>query len=99
MADGGGYTDYWFPKPNEQQATPKRAYSLLFKPYNWVIGTGNWVDDIDKLVANQEKIYNDAMKKDILFTSGLIIVVLLGVAMVAWYISRKISTLFLNFPV
>ena len=92
MADGGGYTDYWFPKPNEQQATPKRAYSLLFKPYNWVIGTGNWVDDIDKLVANQEKIYNDAMKKDILFTSGLIIVVLLGVAMVAWYISRKIST-------
>lgn len=91
MGDGGGYSDYWFPKPNEQQATPKRAYSLLFKPYNWVIGTGNWVDDIDKLVADQEQKYNSAMKRDILFTSGLIILVLIGVAMVAWYISRKIS--------
>ena len=91
MKDGGGYSDYWFPKPNEKDATPKRAYSLVFKPYNWVIGTGNWVDDIDKLVAKQEQVYNDGMKKDILFTSGLILVVLIGAAMVAWYMSRKIS--------
>lgn len=91
VKDGGGYSDYWFPKPNEKEATPKRAYSLLFKPYNWVIGTGSWVDDIDKLVANQEEIYRNAMMKDILFTSGLILLVLIGVAMVAWYISRKIS--------
>ncbi|MBU2702715.1 methyl-accepting chemotaxis protein [Sporomusaceae bacterium BoRhaA] len=92
MKDGGGYSDYWFPKPNEQQATPKRAYTLLFKPYNWVIGTGNWVDDIDKLVVNQEQIYYDAMIRDILFTSGLVLLVLIGTAMVAWYISRKISS-------
>ncbi len=91
MKDGGGYSDYWFPKPNEKDATPKRAYSLVFKPYNWVIGTGNWVDDIDKLVAKQEQVYNDGMKKDILFTSALILVVLIGAAMVAWYMSRKIS--------
>lgn len=92
MKDGGGYSDYWFPKPNEQQATPKRAYTLLFKPYNWVIGTGNWVDDIDKLVVNQEQIYYDAMIRDILFTSGLVLLVLIGTAIVAWYISRKISS-------
>ena len=92
MGDGGGFSDYWFPKPNEQQATPKRAYSLLFKPYNWVIGTGNWVDDIDKAVANQEHIYNDSMKRDILFTGGLVLLILIGTALVAWYISLKISS-------
>jgi len=92
IKDGGGYSDYWFPKPNEKEATPKRAYSLIFKPYNWVIGTGNWVDDIDKLVAKQEQIYDSAMKKNILNTCGLILLVLIGVGMVAWYTSRKIST-------
>jgi len=92
MKDGGGYTDFWFPKPNEQQAKPKRGYSLLFKPYNWVIGTGNWVDDIDKLVADQEQRYQQAMIKDIMFTGAIIIVILAGVAILAWYISRKIST-------
>ncbi|WP_378954335.1 methyl-accepting chemotaxis protein [Pelosinus sp. sgz500959] len=91
MKDGGGYSDYWFPKPNEQQATKKRAYSVLFKPYNWVIGTGNWVDNIDKLVEEQEKIYHNNMVKDIQFTSGLIILVLIGAAIVAWYTSRKIA--------
>ena len=92
MKDGGGYSDYWFPKPNEKQATPKRAYTLLFKPYNWVIGTGNWVDDIDQLVVNQEQIYKSAMIRDILFTSGLILLVLIGAAMVSWYMSQKISS-------
>jgi len=92
LKDGGGYSDYWFPKANEKEATPKRAYSLLFKPYNWVIGTGNWIDDIDKVVLKQEELYNRAMMRDIMFTTGLMILVLIGAAMVAWYISRKIST-------
>ena len=48
LKDGGGYTDFSFPKPNETESLPKRSYSLLFKPYNWVIGTGNWVDHIEK---------------------------------------------------
>ena len=37
---GGGYTDYYFPKMGEQIPIKKRAYSILFKPFNWVIGTG-----------------------------------------------------------
>jgi len=37
--EGGGYTDYWFPKPNETQASPKRSYSLAFEPFEWVVGT------------------------------------------------------------
>ncbi|SDI63959.1 cache domain-containing protein, partial [Desulfosporosinus hippei] len=51
---GGGYTDYTFAKPNETEALPKRSYTLLFEPYNWVIGTGNWVDNIDKLVEAKQ---------------------------------------------
>jgi len=37
---GGGYIEYWFPKLKETEAVPKRSYSLLFKPFGWVIGTG-----------------------------------------------------------
>ncbi|MBP1760358.1 MAG: methyl-accepting chemotaxis protein, partial [Firmicutes bacterium] len=32
----GGYTDYTFAKPNETEPLPKRSYTLLFQPYNWV---------------------------------------------------------------
>src|ERR1039457_1887253 len=47
---GGGYTDYWFPKPGNDTPLQKRSYSLYFKPFNWVLGTGNYVDDLEALV-------------------------------------------------
>lgn len=50
---GGGYTDYYFPKPNETEAKQKRAYSLHYEPFDWIIGTGNYIDDIDLVVADQ----------------------------------------------
>lgn len=43
---GGGFTDYWFPRPGEEEAAPKRGYSLLFEPWGWVVGTGNYIDDL-----------------------------------------------------
>ncbi|MDU1005991.1 MAG: methyl-accepting chemotaxis protein [Clostridium butyricum] len=52
--NGGGYTDYYFSKEGESEASPKRAYSKAFEPFNWVIGTGNYTDDIDKEVAQKQ---------------------------------------------
>ena len=49
--NGGGFTDYYYIKPNESGVSPKRAYSEAFQPYGWIISTGNYVDDIDKQIA------------------------------------------------
>jgi len=38
---GGGYTDYYFPKKQGGAHLPKRAYSVAFAPFGWVVGTGN----------------------------------------------------------
>ena len=51
LKEGGGYTDLMFAKPGEKTPLPKRNYSLAFKPYNWIIGTGTWIDYIDNKVA------------------------------------------------
>ena len=44
VEDGGGYTDYVFPKEGETESSPKRAYSAYFEPFDWVVGTGNYTD-------------------------------------------------------
>ena len=46
--EGGGFIDYWFAKPNQTEELAKRGYTLLFKPYNWVVGTGYWTEDAKK---------------------------------------------------
>lgn len=50
---GGGFTDYWFPKKDGPDAFPKRSYSLEFKPFGWVIGTGNYIDDIGSAIETK----------------------------------------------
>ncbi len=44
---GGGFVDYWFPKPGASAASPKLSYANKFGPWNWVIGTGIYIDDVD----------------------------------------------------
>ena len=55
VEDGGGYTDYVFPKEGETKPSPKRSYSEYFEPFDWVVGTGNYTDYIDDQVASIEK--------------------------------------------
>ncbi|MCL4397896.1 cache domain-containing protein [Patescibacteria group bacterium] len=42
----GGYTDYFYPKLQGSTPEAKRAYSLLSQPYQWVVGTGYYLNDI-----------------------------------------------------
>lgn len=91
MKDGGGYTNYWFPKSGENEPLPKRAYSLYFKPFDWVVGTGNYVDDIDNIVMQKETVLNQQLHSTILTMSIFIIVALVLSIISAIYFSKKIS--------
>ena len=43
---GEGFVDYVWPKPGFDTPQLKVSFVKLFKPYNWVIGTGEYVDDV-----------------------------------------------------
>ena len=53
--EGGGFTDLMFAKPGEDTPLPKRNYTVAFEPYQWVLGTGVWIDYIDTMVAQQQE--------------------------------------------
>ena len=76
--EGGGYTDYWFPKAGSDTALPKRGYSLEFKPWGWVVGTGNYVDDIDKIVAEHQKAARHEFVTNIGFFAGSVCIIILA---------------------
>lgn len=50
---GGGFAQYWFPKPNRTDASPKEGFQQHFQPWDWGIGTGLYVDDIDAAFYQQ----------------------------------------------
>ncbi len=68
MKEGGGFSDYWFPKAGTDIPLPKRSYSLLSKPWGWVLGTGAYVDDIDAEVSAKRAEAYRVMNAAVLFT-------------------------------
>ncbi len=51
LKDSEGYVDYLWPKPTTTGLTerqPKISYVQLFEPWGWIIGTGVYIDDIEK---------------------------------------------------
>lgn len=55
VKNGSYYNDYQFPKENGTEPMPKRAYTQYYKPFDWVVGTGNYIDNIDEQIAVSTK--------------------------------------------
>ncbi len=89
-----GYTDYMWEKPEDagtDRLTQKRAYSKLFKPWNWIVSTGNYVDDIQNIVTEKGVELNRNLTENIL---GILI--FLGLSIIAMIfvglaLSKKLS--------
>ncbi|MGV8958987.1 MAG: methyl-accepting chemotaxis protein [Stenotrophomonas sp.] len=45
--DGGGFLDYTWPKPGTDGAVQKISYVGLHKRWGWIIGSGEYTDNID----------------------------------------------------
>ncbi len=44
----GAFVDTSFPRPGSQVGVPKLQYVMHFEPWGWMLGTGVYVDDIDR---------------------------------------------------
>lgn len=51
VAEGSYFCDYEYPKEGGTDPFPKRAYTEYFEPFDWVVGTGNYIDNIDSQIA------------------------------------------------
>jgi methyl-accepting chemotaxis protein len=43
----GGFDSYLFPRPGSSEPVRKVSYALEVRPWNWIIATGVYVDDVD----------------------------------------------------
>jgi methyl-accepting chemotaxis protein len=79
-AKGAGMVDYRWPKPGASDPVPKVSYVQLFQPWNWIVGSGVYIDDM------QAEFREQAISASFV---GLGIAVLM--ALLVLYISRSIT--------
>ena len=89
--EGGGFTRWMFPKPGETEPLPKYGYSIEFKPYHWVIGTGVWIDEIDAIIAQKEAKLAADLRTSILELLGVIVLLQILMALFSRYAGANIA--------
>ncbi len=51
--EGAGFSRYRWYAPGRQGMQDKIAYAALFKPYNWIVGTGEYVFKVEEDLQNE----------------------------------------------
>src|SRR5574343_709372 len=77
--DKTGFTQTMTAKPGSEVMVPKMQFLKHFEPWDWVIGTGLYIDDLEAIFYQQLR--SAAM---------VIAVILLSVGAVIWWVARKI---------
>lgn len=91
MQDGGGYTELMFAKPNETEPLPKINYTAYFEPFDWVMGTGVWIDHIDTLQAEYQAHAHAALMSNLTKSVIVLIILVIVGVIIAIYMGRRIT--------
>jgi methyl-accepting chemotaxis protein len=78
---GSGFVPYEWPKPGFDKPQPKLSYVIGFSPWNWVVGTGVYIDDL--------KAQAWASTQRSLIVIGVILLFMLAVSI---FVARSVTT-------
>ncbi|WP_294967078.1 methyl-accepting chemotaxis protein [Sulfurimonas sp.] len=89
----GGFVLYEVSKRKGGKPFPKISYSLTFGPYQWMLGTGVYIDNIDANVKHLQETVGAQQRQDMQFFTGISFVITLLISIIAIVIIRlKITT-------
>ncbi|MBU1220481.1 cache domain-containing protein [Myxococcota bacterium] len=54
---------YWWPKPGQSEPAPKMSFIRGFADWNWVVGTGVYIDYVEKQIELQKQKVNAQVEK------------------------------------
>ena len=91
----GGYVEYVWRKPGTDKYIKKIGYAKLYKPWGWIIGTGVYMDEVNKFVEAQTLTLQKNMRRDffiiLLFVAILIIIGFLFSAVIIKITKRNVD--------
>lgn len=77
--NGEGFVPYKWPKPGVDNPVDKISFVKGFTPWQWIIGSGTYIDDIDDIFATQ---------RNTLITFALILIIL--ITLLGYFIGKSI---------
>ena len=67
---GGGFVEYTWNKPSAQLQTPKLGYVTGLDRWQWMIGTGIYIDEVERLVRDLDRQLDSSLATTQLWVAG-----------------------------
>lgn len=77
---GGGYVDYLWRKPSSGQIAPKLGYVIALERWNWMLGTGLYLDGIQTTMAELEREASRNIETTLVWIAGIAV---FGIALIS----------------
>lgn len=92
----GGYVEYRWLKPTTHTDSPKISYAKSFEPWQWMIGTGVYLDEIEKNIEKKKEKLKDKLFR---YTMEILVMTLIvfgigwiAIMIVHYVVTKEIAT-------
>ncbi len=75
--NAGGYVEYLWINHKEKKEVKKISYALSYEPWKWTVGTGVYLNELDKIVAQKQLEYDEKISNYTLQILSLTIMLVL----------------------
>lgn len=89
--EGGGYNEFYFTKADGVTVAPKLAYSEKFDAWNWVVTTGNYIDDMTVEIEENEQYIRQQFTGMLAAYAACIVIILIVVMAVSVFFGRRLA--------
>lgn len=97
---GEGFLYYYWPKYNkansEYPIIKKLSFVKLFKPWNWIIGTGDYIDHIELVTLQKEVAINEQVNVLILKITAVSLLITAAMILLSVFLANSISQPIVN---
>ena len=87
---GGGFVEYMWDEKTRGGLTPKLGYAMAIYAKRWILGSGFYIDDIDRRVAEQQAEISSRIRQTLLMIVGSAIVLLALVIALALFVANLV---------
>ncbi|MHA7926979.1 MAG: methyl-accepting chemotaxis protein [Marinobacter sp.] len=88
--NGGGYVSYSWKNSDTGEVAPKLGYAEMLPKWNIVIGTGFWVDGLEKQVAAMDRTVENSLEDAVIGSISTSLVALALIVLLALIVVRSI---------
>lgn len=88
----GGFFSYKFKKLNIDEEFDKIAFVKSYDKYNWIIGSGVYLDEMEDELKRKEAIFKETIQRQLLLILSIFVLILFIIYIISKNISKYINT-------